>query len=69
MSNWLARHWGPRRKGPVRIPWSRVVTVGRNINLNVDARETGAIDWEIWLARNVIEKIPGSGTEEEGDAA
>jgi sporulation protein YlmC with PRC-barrel domain len=69
ISNWLARQWGPKRKGPVRIPWSRVVTVGRSIKLNVEAKETGAIDWEIWLARNVIERIPGGGTEEEGDGA
>ena len=24
----LARLWGPKRDGPVRIPWSRVVTTG-----------------------------------------
>jgi sporulation protein YlmC with PRC-barrel domain len=69
LSNWLARQWGPRRGEPVRIPWSRVVTVGRNIRLNADAKATGAIDWEIWLARNIIERIPGAGTEEEGDGA
>lgn len=61
----LARMWGPQRAEPVRIPWSRVVTAGRGIKLDVKARDTGAIDWEIWIARHIIERIPGGGHEEE----
>lgn len=61
----LAQIWGPKRKDPVRIPWSRVMTIGRDIKLDVGARETGAIDWEIWIARHIIERIPGGGHEEE----
>jgi hypothetical protein len=41
-----------------------VLTAGRDIKLDVQARETGAIDWEIWIARHVIERIPGGGHEE-----
>ena len=62
----LAQTWGPKRKEPVRIPWSRVMTVGRDIKLDVRVRETGAIDWEIWIARHIIERIPGGGHVEEG---
>lgn len=62
----LARMWGPKRTEPVRIPWSRVMTVGRDIKLDVRVRETGAIDWEIWIARHIIERIPGGGHQEEG---
>lgn len=62
----LAGMWGPKRADPVRIPWSRVMTVGRDIKLDVRARETGAIDWEIWIARHIIERIPGGGHEEQG---
>jgi hypothetical protein len=61
----LARLWGPKRTEPVRSPWSRVKTIGKDIKLDVIARETGAIDWELWIARHIIERIPGSGTEEE----
>jgi hypothetical protein len=61
----LARVWGPKRPGPVRIPWSRVMTAGREVKLDVEAKETGAIDWEIWIARHIIERIPGGGHEEE----
>jgi hypothetical protein len=61
----LARRWGPKRAEHVKIPWSRVMTVGRDIKLDVRARETGAIDWEIWIARHIIERIPGGGQEEQ----
>ena len=61
----LARTWGPKRAATVRIPWSHVVTAGKEIKLDVEARETGAIDWEIWIARHIIERIPGGGHEEE----
>jgi sporulation protein YlmC with PRC-barrel domain len=61
----LARMWGPKRTEPVKIPWSRVMTVGRDIKLDVRARETGALDWEIWIARHIIERIPGGGHEEQ----
>ena len=64
----LAQMWGPKRKEPVRIPWSHVVTAGKNIKLDLEAKETGAIAWEIWLARHVIERIPGGGHEEIDDA-
>jgi hypothetical protein len=49
----------------VRVPWSRVVTAGKEIKLDVEAKDVGAIDWEIWIARHIIERIPGGGHEEE----
>lgn len=61
----LGGMWGPKRSEPVKIPWSRVVTAGRDIKLDVKAKETGAIDWEIWIARQIIERLPGGGHEEE----
>jgi sporulation protein YlmC with PRC-barrel domain len=61
----LASAWGPARKEPVMIPWSRVETVGKDVRLDVKARETGALDWEIWVAKHIIERIPGGGKEEE----
>jgi len=60
----LARLWGPKSAESVRIPWSSVEAIGEDIRLDVIARETGAIDWEIWIARHIIARIPGGGTEE-----
>ena len=64
LSRWLAGKWGPKRRGVVRIPWSKVEHLGKNIKLKVEAKDSGAIDWEIWLARHFIERIPGGGHEE-----
>jgi len=61
----LGQMWGPRRKEPAKIPWSRVETVGREVKLDVEGKDTGALDWEIWVARHIIEHIPGGGSEEE----
>ena len=57
----VARIWGPERLEPVRIPWSRVKTIGRDIKLDVAAVESGALAWELWIARHIIGRIPGSG--------
>jgi hypothetical protein len=43
--------------------------MGRNIKLDVKAKETGAIDWEIWIARHIIEHIPGGGGEGDEEGA
>ncbi len=69
LSRRLARMWGPKRTEQVRIPWSRVKTAGRDIKLDVEGKETGAIDWEIWISRKIIKRIPGSGGDEEGDGS
>lgn len=67
LSRRMSRWWGPKRDKEVRIPWSRVKTVGRDIKLDVEGKDTGAIDWEVWIAHHIIEHIPGSGDEEAGD--
>jgi sporulation protein YlmC with PRC-barrel domain len=65
LANKVARFWGPKRGEAVRIPWSRVEVVGRDIKLDVEGKETGALDWEIWIAKHIVEHIPGSGEVEE----
>jgi len=64
----MARVWGPKRHEPVRIAWSHVKSAGKEIRLDVEAKDTGAVAWEIWIARHIIERIPGSGNEEIDDA-
>jgi sporulation protein YlmC with PRC-barrel domain len=63
----MAHLWGPKQLEQVRIPWSHVQTVDRDIRLDVKAKETGAIAWEIWIARHIIKRIPGSGDGEADD--
>ncbi|HKR00575.1 MAG TPA: hypothetical protein VJT09_07870 [Pyrinomonadaceae bacterium] len=57
----LGRRWGVRRGKPCRIPWERVRHVGIDVELDVDAEETTALDWEKWIARKIVGRIPGSG--------
>lgn len=65
LSTKLSHLWGPKKKEPTKIPWSRVKTVGKEINVDIEAKDSGAIDWEIWIARHIIERLPGGGSEEE----
>ncbi len=65
LSRALRKWWGPSRREAIRIPWSQVETVGRDVKLDCKARDTGALDWEIWIAKHIIERIPGGGSEEE----
>ncbi len=55
------RRWGVRRGKPYRIPWSKVRRVGIDVQLDLDASETPIYDWEKWLNRRIIGRIPGSG--------
>ena len=67
LSRRMSKWWGPKVEKEVRIPWSRVKTIGRDITVDVEAKNTGAIDWELWIAQHVIERIPASGDEEAGN--
>jgi sporulation protein YlmC with PRC-barrel domain len=46
---------------PLRIPFARVGEIGIDVQVDVDAESTRAWDWERWLRRHVVERIPGSG--------
>jgi|ERR1043165_1718336 sporulation protein YlmC with PRC-barrel domain len=56
----LSKSFGVDRSDPYRIPWSKVVVSGIDVTINVDAEETPALDWEKWLRKKVIGKIPGA---------
>jgi len=56
---WLARHFGPRRGGTVKIDWRHVERLGRDIHLDIAADDTEALAWEHWLAEKFISRIPG----------
>jgi len=56
---WLAKHFGPRRAGIIRIDWKHVSRMGRDIHLDMKADETEALAWEHWLADKFIRRIPG----------
>lgn len=57
----VGRRWGVRGGEPFRIPWAKVRGVGIDVGVDVDARETPAMEWEKWLKERVVSRIPGGG--------
>lgn len=58
-TRWLAAHFGPRRKAIIKIDWSKVKRMGRDLHLDIRADETEALAWEHWMADHFAKKIPG----------
>jgi sporulation protein YlmC with PRC-barrel domain len=63
LTRWLTalarRHRLPL--GRTRIPWARVVRVGLEVHVAVDAERTRAHALERWLRTRVIARMPGIG--------
>lgn len=62
VAKFLAGLWGPRRRSPVRIPWSDIDHFGRDVKLTIGSDATEAMAWENWIGKHIIRKIPGSGS-------
>jgi hypothetical protein len=56
----LARKWGRARSDPFRIAWAEVVPTGNDVTCGVEAEQTPALAWELWLREHVIGRIPGA---------
>ena len=56
----LERALGVPGGGAFRIPSERIVDIGIDVKLDVDADETTAYAWENWLRDHVIRHIPGN---------
>lgn len=57
----MGSKWGVRHGKPFRLSWDKVRHVGIDVDLDVDADETPLMDWEKWLVKNIVGRIPGSG--------
>jgi hypothetical protein len=66
LSLWLGRHvvrWMSRwniSPDPYRIPWGKLKVGLNTVSADVDAEKTPALEWELWLRKKVIGKIPGA---------
>ena len=63
LGRWIvrgARRLGIRSRRPYRIPWSKVIEVDLDVKVDLLADETPLLDWEKWLRRRVIGRIPGA---------
>jgi hypothetical protein len=55
----------PARPDPTRIPFNIVADIGSHIELGCSADEVGAASAERWVRDNIINHIPGAGSETE----
>jgi sporulation protein YlmC with PRC-barrel domain len=63
LADWLLRwrrRWGPREDQPLVVPWSKVLKIGIDVQVDVDAKHTSAWAWENWLRDHIIGRIPGA---------
>jgi hypothetical protein len=64
VEQWLQvlRRWSPRRTARQIVPWSAVQEINSHeVRLDLKAIDTPAFDWERWLRRHIVSKIPGCG--------
>jgi sporulation protein YlmC with PRC-barrel domain len=62
LARWVAalqEKWGAKRSEPVQIPMSLVRDVGIDVEIDATADQTQAMDYEQWLRKEVIQRIPG----------
>lgn len=45
---------------PYRIPWGKIRVGLNKVDADVDAEKTPALEWELWLRKKVIGRIPGA---------
>jgi len=45
---------------PYRIPWGKIKVGLNTVIADVEAEKTPALEWELWLRKKVIGRIPGA---------
>jgi sporulation protein YlmC with PRC-barrel domain len=62
-ARWLLdwrRRFGPPNDQPLSVPWSKVLKIGVDVKLDLEAERTSALSWEHWVQRRIIGRIPGA---------
>jgi len=58
--NRLSRRLASLAGEPYRIPWGKVKVGLNQVVADVEAEKTPALEWELWLRKKVIGRIPGA---------
>lgn len=58
VARWM-RKWNTS-PDPYRIPWGKLKIGLNTVIAEVDAEKTPALEWELWLRKKVIGRIPGA---------
>lgn len=59
LDRWLSTH-GPCTPATFRVPWSKVLAIGVDVRVDLDAAETPAVAWERWIRDRILARIPGA---------
>ena len=43
----------------LEVPWSKVLKIGIDVQVDLDAQRTTALAWEHWVRDRIIGRIPG----------
>jgi hypothetical protein len=57
----LERRLGVGDGEVVRIPMERIMGIGIDVRVDIDANRTAVYDWEKWIRRVLIGRLPGAG--------
>jgi hypothetical protein len=57
----LERRLGVGNGEAVRIPIERIMEIGIDVRVDIDANRTAVYDWEKWIRRVFIGRLPGAG--------
>jgi len=57
----LKQRLGVGEGQPVRLPFEKMRSGGLDVKVDMDAEDSGALEWETWLCDRVVRHIPGSG--------
>jgi hypothetical protein len=58
VARWM-RNWNIE-PDPFRIPWGKLKVGLNTVIADVEAEKTPALEWELWLRKKVIGRIPGA---------
>lgn len=62
LARWVAAiesKWGAKRGESFRISFSKVLDVGIDVDVDIEAETTPALAYEKWLREHIIGRIPG----------
>ena len=62
LGTWIAHLLESRHieSAPYRIPWGKIKVGLNEVRADVEAEKTPALEWELWLRKKVIGRIPGA---------
>lgn len=61
-AHWVAvlqSKWGAKQSEPFRIPWEKVLDIGIDVDVDLDAEHSPALAYELWLREHIISRTPG----------